>query len=78
MYDFNKAFKNRKATHLSFPGTTSKQFLQYLDVNLKMYTPETVIIHAGISNVLNDKRQSNTGNLFSNIKYTVNYIANLV
>ena len=75
MYNFNKALKNGKAKHLSFPGTTSKQLLQYLDVNLKMYTPETVLIHAGINDVLNDKSQSNTENLVSNIKYIV---ANLV
>ena len=25
MYNFNKALKNEKAKHLSFPGTTSKQ-----------------------------------------------------
>ena len=36
MYNFNQALKNGKAKHLSFPGTTSKQLLQYLDVNLKM------------------------------------------
>ena len=55
MYNFSKAFKNGKAKHLSFPGTTSKQLLQYLDVNLKFYTHETVLIHAGINDVLNDK-----------------------
>ena len=37
-----------------------------------MYTPETVFIHAGIDDVLNDKNQSNTENLLSNIKYMVN------
>ena len=48
MYDFNKALKNGKAIHLLFPGTTSKHLLQYLNVNLKMCTPETFLIHAGI------------------------------
>ena len=71
MYNFHKALKNGKAKHLSFPGTTSKQLLQYLDVNLKMYTPETVLIHAGINDVSNDKSQSNTENLLNNIKYMV-------
>ena len=33
-----------------------------------MYTPKTVLIHAGIGDVLNDKNQSNTENLLSNIK----------
>ena len=63
MYNFNKALKNGEAKHLSFPGNTSKQLLQYLDVNLKMYTSETVVIHAGINDILNDKSQSNTENL---------------
>ena len=71
MYNFNKALKIGKAKHLSFPGTTSKQLLQYLNVNLKMYTPETVLIHAGINDVLSDKSQSSTKNLVSNIKYMV-------
>ena len=70
MNNFTKALKQGNAKHLSFPGTTSKQLLQYLDVNLKMYTPDTVLIHAGI-NVLNNKSQSNTENLLSNIKYMV-------
>ena len=36
-----------------------------------MWTPETVLIHAGINNALNDKRQSNTEYLLSNIKQMV-------
>ena len=68
-YYFNKALKNGTAKDLSFPGTTSKQLLQYLDVNLKMYSPDTVLIDAGINNVLNNNSQSNTKNVLSNIKY---------
>ena len=63
MYNFSKTLKNGKPKYLLFPGTTSKQLLQYLDVNLKMYTPKTVLIHAGINDVLNDKSQSNNENL---------------
>ena len=55
MCNFNKALKNEKAKHLLFPGTTSKQLVKHLDVNFKMYTPETVLIHARINDVLNDK-----------------------
>ena len=36
-----------------------------------MYTPETVLIHAGINHVLNDKSQSNTKNLLNIVKYMV-------
>ena len=57
IYELDKALKNGKAKHLSFSGTTLKQLLKYLDVNLKMSTPETVLIHAGINDVLNDKSQ---------------------
>ena len=64
MYNFNKALKNEKAKHLSL----KQLFHNVLDVNLKMYTPETVLIHTGINNVLNDKSQSNNENLLSNIK----------
>ena len=67
MYNFSKALKNGNAKHLSLPGTTSKQLLQYLDVNPKMYTPDRVLIYAGI-NVLNNKSQSNTEHLLINIK----------
>ena len=71
MYNFNKALKNANAKYISFPGATSKQLLQYLDVNLKMYTSDTVLIHPGINDVLNNKSQLNTENLLSNIKYMV-------
>ena len=37
-----------------------------------MYTPDTVFIHAGINDVLNNKSQSNTENLLTNIEYMVN------
>ena len=60
MYNFNKALKNGKAKHLSL-----KQFFQnVLDANLEMYTLEAVLIHTRINNVLNEKSQSNTENLF--------------
>ena len=36
-----------------------------------MYTPDIVLIHAGINDALNNKSQSNTENLLSNIKYMV-------
>ena len=36
-----------------------------------MYAPETVLTHAGINDVLNDKSQLNTENLLCNIKCRV-------
>ena len=40
-------------------------------MQMKMYTPEADLIHVEINYVLNDKCQSNTENLLSNIKYMV-------
>ena len=36
-----------------------------------MYAPDIVLIYAGINDALNNKSQSNTENLLSNIKYMV-------
>ena len=63
-YNFNKALKNGKAKHLSL----KQLFQNVLDVNLKVYTSEAVLIHTGINNVLNDKSQSNNENLSRNTK----------
>ena len=67
LYDLSKDLKNGKAKQLSFSGTTSKQLLQYLDVNLKMCTPEIVLTHARTDDILNDSL-SNTENLLSDMK----------
>ena len=77
MYEFNKVLKNGNVKHLFFPGATTKQVSQYLDVNLKMYVPKTVIIHAGINDLLNDSGHSNEENILNNfnamIKNCCNY-----
>ena len=54
MHEFNKTLKNGNVKHLFFPGTTSEQVSQYLDVNLQMYAPKKVIFHVGINVLLND------------------------
>ena len=43
-----------------------------------MYTRERVLVDAGINDVLNDKSQSNTENVLSNIKYVLVSVINLV
>ena len=65
MYEFNKVLKNVNVKHV-FPGATSEQISQYLDVNLQMYTPKTVIIHVGINDLLNDSCHSNGENILNN------------
>ena len=70
MYEFNKVLKNGNAKHLFFPGATSQQLLQYLDVNLQLYGPQTVIIHVGI-NLLNDQGHSNVENILKSFRAMV-------
>ena len=59
-------FKKGQGRPPTFPLSCAPE---YLDVNWKMYNPGTVLIHTGISDVLNDKSPSNTENVLSNIKY---------
>ena len=71
MCEFNKVLKNGNAKHLFFPGATSQQLLQYLDVNLQLYGPQTVIIHVGINDLLNDPGHSNVENILKNFRVMV-------
>ena len=61
----NQQIQNGNARIHSFPGATSHQLLDYLDVNLDKYT-DTVVIHIGINDILNSA--SNVNELLSNIK----------
>ena len=65
MYRFNKVFKNGNVKHLVFPGATSEQVSQYLDVNLQMYAPKTLIIHVAINDLLDDSGHSNVENILN-------------
>ena len=66
MHELNRAIKNVKVKHLFFPGATSEQVLQYLDVNLRMYGPKTVIIHVDINDLLNDYGDLNVNKVLKN------------
>ena len=66
MHELNREIKNGKVKHLFFPGATSEQVLQYLDVNLRMYGPKTVIIHVGINDLLNDYGDLNVNKVLKN------------
>ena len=63
LHVFKQRNMSNKSIHVFSIFPTSRE--------LKMYTPATVLIHAGINDVLNNKSQSNTENLLSNIKYMV-------
>ena len=67
MYEFNSLLRNRKAKMLNFPGSSSKQMLHYIDVLLKDKFIDTVLLHVGVNDILNDNSQSNVDNMISNI-----------
>ena len=58
----NRLIRNGNARLFSFPGATSNQLLHYLDTNLDRFT-ESVILHIGINDILNDFLTSNTESL---------------
>ena len=65
MYEFNSLLRNRKTQMLNFPGYSSKQMSQYIDIYLEDKSVD--ILYAGANNLLNDNSQSNVDNLMSNI-----------
>ena len=67
MYKFNSLLRNRKAKMLNFPGYSSKQMLHYIDIHLEDKSIDTVLLHVGVNDLLNDNSQSNVDNLMSNI-----------
>ena len=67
MYEFNSLLRSTKEKMLNFPGSSSKQMLHYIDIHLEDKSIGTVILHAGVNDLLNDNTQSNLDNLMSNI-----------
>ena len=54
-----------------FPGSTSEQILQYLEINLKVNNPDAVLFHVGINDVLNDSNDSGLENVLNNLQQMV-------
>ena len=54
MRNFNKFVKVGKAKLQCFPGATSNQFLYCLDVNLQDNNTESVTLHVGVNDVLQE------------------------
>ena len=71
IFDFNRLFKNGKAKHMFFPGSTSEQILQYLEINLKINNPDAVLFHVGINDILNDSSDSGLENVLNNLQQMV-------
>ena len=60
-----------KAKLQCFPGATSNQLLHYLDVNLQDNNTESVILHVGVNDVLQDSTETNINNFFNNVQEMV-------
>ena len=67
MHEFNSLLRNRKAKMLNFPGSSSKQMLHYINIHLEDKSIDTVLLHVGVNDLLNDNSKSNVDNLVSNI-----------
>ena len=52
---------------LNFPGSSSKQMLHYIDIQLEDKPIDTVLLHVGVNDLLNDTSKSNVDNLGKNI-----------
>ena len=66
--EFNRLLKNGNAKLLCFPGVNSKQLLHYLDINLDDCQTDTVILHVGVNDILQDQTSQGVENLVNNIK----------
>ena len=56
---------------VSFPGSTSKEILHYLDVHLTNSSADAVILHVGANDLLEDNSQSKIENLGKNLRSKV-------
>ena len=71
IYEFNKYIKYDRANLLTFPGATSRHLLHYLDIHLEDRNTETVIIHVGVNDIINENSQSNIEKYISNVEKMV-------
>ena len=64
MKKLNHFVKSGKVKLISFPGSTSKQMLHYLDEkNSETSDVKAFVIHVGVNGIINNNSQSNVGNL---------------
>ena len=52
---------------LNFPGASSRQLLNYMDIHLERIQVDTVVIHIGKNDLLNYSNQSRIDSLMNNI-----------
>ena len=68
MYEFDRALRNHRAKMLNFPGASSSEILHYIDVHLKEKLIDTIIVHVGVNDRLNENSQLKINQLIGNIK----------
>ena len=66
----NQFVKSGNARIHSFPGANSTQLLHYLDINLDNKT-DTVILHIGVNDLLQDISLDNFNKFMKNLEYMV-------
>ena len=69
--EINTFIKNGKTKMVSFPGATSKEILHYLDIHLTNSSPDAVILHVGVNDLLEDNSKSKIENLEKNLRSMV-------
>ena len=70
--EFNQQVKNGYAKFRSFPGCNSKEMLHYIEPTLETGFYDGAILHMGVNDLLNNKSQSSTDDLVSNLVKIVN------
>ena len=68
MYQFNRALRNHRPKMLNFPGASFDEILHYIDVHLKEKLIDTIIVHVGVNDRLNESSQLKINQLIENIK----------
>ena len=68
MYQFNRALRNHRPKMLNFPGASFDEILHYIDVHLKEKLIDTIIVHVGVNDRLNERSQLKINQLIENIK----------
>ena len=62
---------------LNFPWSSSKQMLHYIDIHLEDKSIDTVLLHVGVNDLLNDNSKSNVDNLMSTIHKIIEIVNEL-
>ena len=69
--ELNIFIKNDKTKMVPFPGATPIEILHYLDVHLTNFSPDVVILHVRVNDLLEDNSKSKIENLEKNLRSIV-------